>query len=317
VELHGLLANVLEICRQDITAKRLDVHLGLHAQHTHLNADPARLQQILWNVLQNAVKFTGAEGRISLKTSNIEDPSSSGKRLRIEIADSGIGIEPERLEQIFRPFEQGNVAITKQFGGLGLGLAITKMLVDMHEGSITARSEGDDQGSTFVLEFSVVEEVGVGPDSRLPLQSSSSNRVGSAALRQDYSKVAGGDQRKPKILLVDDHADTSASIRILLERRGYAVTVADTMKNAIAAFSSDEFDLIISDIGLPDGSGWELISSIRERSNVHAIAVSGFCTEQDIERSKKAGFDVHLTKPFNFNDLHREIQSLILQTATP
>jgi PAS domain S-box-containing protein len=287
VEVHGLLANVLEICRRDVTTKRIDIHLGLRAQDTYIIADPARLQQVLWNVLQNAVKFTPAEGRITIRT------SSAAGRLKIEISDTGIGIESSRLTQIFRPFEQGAVEITKQFGGLGLGLAISKMLVDRHEGTIEAQSEGPGKGSTIVLEFAIVEAPAA-HNQRLPL-----------------AKPRAQSSRAHKILLVDDHADTASSVRILLERRGYNVAVAGTMNDAIQTFKNDVFDLIISDIGLPDGSGWELITTVQSHAPVHAIALSGFCTEQDIERSHKAGFDIHLTKPFNFNDLHREIELLL------
>jgi PAS domain S-box-containing protein len=287
VEVHGLIANVLEICRRDVTAKRIDIHLGLRAQRTFVTGDPARLQQILWNILQNAVKFTAPEGHIAIRTIDRDE------KLRIEITDSGIGIDADRLEKIFRPFEQGAVEITKQFGGLGLGLAISKMLVDMHAGSIVATSEGSGKGSTFTIELFTIEAPTSGPESILPVR------------RQ------ARDTRGRKILLVDDHVDTASAVRVLLERRGYKITVADTMHSAMDAFASDTFDLVISDIGLPDGSGWELISSLQERSKVHAIALSGFCTEQDIERSRKAGFDRHLTKPFNFNDLHREIEALL------
>lgn len=291
VEVHGLLANVLEICRRDITAKRIDVHLGLHAQRTYISADPARLQQILWNVLQNAVKFTPPEGRISVRTLEVEN------RLRIEITDSGIGIEAARLPLIFKPFEQGAVEITKQFGGLGLGLAITKMLVDIHDGAITATSEGTHCGSTFSIEFGLVETPATGGDVPKP--------------ERRFRRESGPN----KILLVDDHLDTAAAIRILLERRGYQISLADSMQRAIDTYRSDTFDLVISDIGLPDGTGWQLISTLNEHSPVHAIALSGFCTEQDIERSMDAGFDIHLTKPFNFADLQGVIEKLLDERA--
>lgn len=287
VEVHGLIANVLEICRRDITAKRIDIHLGLRAQRTFVNGDPARLQQILWNILQNAVKFTPPEGHIAIRTIDDND------KLRIEIADSGIGIAADRLEKIFRPFEQGAVEITKQFGGLGLGLAISSMLVELHQGRIVAESEGTGKGSTFRLVLNSVETPSAGPESVV------------------LARPRAQDTRGKKILLVDDHFDTASAVKVLLERRGYRITVADTMHRAMDAFAADTFDLIISDIGLPDGSGWELISSVHEHSKVHAIALSGFCTEQDIERSMKAGFDRHLTKPFNFNDLHKEIEALL------
>jgi PAS domain S-box-containing protein len=291
VDAHATLRTALEICRSDMSEKSVGMKVELSAGDYHVRADPARLQQVFWNLIKNAVKFTPAGGQITVRTSN-QPPG----QLCIDVCDTGIGIEPENLARIFYAFEQGEQSITRQFGGLGLGLSISKSLIDMHGGHLSASSAGRDQGSTFTARLHTVPapkpEVMPGPD-HPPRQ-----------LRQ----------RGRRILMVDDHEDTSRAMKRLLERLGYEVQTKHTVRDALDAVSASRFDLLISDIGLPDGSGVDLIRQLRQSANpIRALALSGFGMEEDVRRSKEAGFQDHLTKPVNFTRLQQVIAELMLE----
>ncbi len=278
VDAHTLLQNALEICQPEIDRKHLTPSLNLGAQKVHMRADPARLQQIFWNLINNAVKFTPPNGRITITTND-----SAGK-LRVEIADTGMGIEPEALPKIFDAFEQGG---RTQLGGLGLGLAISKTLVEAHKGTITAQSAGRNQGSMFALVFPTCEKV----EAQI-----------APALSPRFA------ERQPmRILLVEDHEDTNRSLTSLLRRRGYHVQSALTFQSALELSAKDKFDVLISDLGLPDGSGIDLIQKLASKPPL-GIALTGFGMEQDIRKSREVGFQHHLVKPIDLNKLDALIQ---------
>ncbi len=279
VDAHTLLQNALEICQPEIDRKHLKPSLNLGAKKVHMRADPARLQQIFWNLINNAVKFTPLNGQITITTTN-----DSGEKLRVEIEDSGMGIEPEALPIIFDAFEQGG---RTQAGGLGLGLAISKTLVEAHKGTITAQSDGRNKGSTFALVFPTCEKV-------------------ETQIAPELSPRLA--ERQPlRILLVEDHEDTNRSLTSLLRRRGYQVKSALTFQSAIELSAKEEFDVLISDLGLPDGSGIDLIQKLVSKPPL-GIALTGFGMEQDIRRSREAGFHHHLVKPIDLNKLDSLIQ---------
>jgi PAS domain S-box-containing protein len=285
---HGLIGYVIRMCEDDIRAKGLQLKLDLAADPHHIMADPARAQQVLWNLIKNAVKFTYPGGTITIATR-----TSGARKMRIEITDTGIGIDPEILPRIFNAFEQGEQSITRQFGGLGLGLAISKALVEMQGGVLTAMSDGRDRGATFAIELPSAlrsEAEGTDPDLRTEPEP---------------------ERVMPRILIVDDHADTSRVMQLLLERRGYHVNTAQTMQGALNEACRGTYDLLISDIGLPDGSGLELMRELVKHKQIHAIALSGFGMEEDIQNSIDAGFAEHLTKPVSFKRLHEVIQRLL------
>jgi len=278
VDAHTLLQNALEICQPEIDRKHLRPSLNLIAEKVHMRADPARLQQIFWNLINNAVKFTPSNGQITITTND-----SAGK-LRVEIADTGMGIEPEALPKIFDAFEQGG---RTQLGGLGLGLAISKTLVEAHKGTITAQSEGRNKGSKFALVFPTCEKV----EAQI-----------APALSPRFA------ERQPmRILLVEDHEDTNRSLTSLLRRRGYHVRSALTFQSALELSAKEKFDVLISDLGLPDGSGLDLIQKLASKPPL-GIALTGFGMEQDIRRSRDVGFQHHLVKPIDLNKLDALIQ---------
>ncbi len=205
VDAHTLLQSALEICHAEIDRKDLACSLDLGAQNIHLRADPARLQQIFWNLINNAVKFTPREGQISISTSN--DPNG---QLRVQIADTGLGIDRESLPKIFDAFEQGG---RTQLGGLGLGLAISKALVEAHGGTIAAESAGRNRGSTFTLGFPTCEKA-------------------EAKIAPTLSPKTP-KREAMRILLVEDHEDTNRSLTNLLRRRGYHVQSALDAQSAL------------------------------------------------------------------------------------
>jgi signal transduction histidine kinase/HAMP domain-containing protein len=280
VDAHTLLQNALDIYQTEIDRKHLELRFELNAKKVHLRADPARLQQIFWNLINNAVKFTPAGGQISISTSN-----DATQQLRVEIADTGLGIEPESLPKIFDAFEQ---ATRTQLGGLGLGLAISKTLVEAHKGVITAESAGRNQGTKFVLTFPTTEK----PDA--------------AAIPAILPKTP--HRHAMRILLVEDHEDTNRSLTRLLRRRGYDVQSAVDVKSALELSTEHQFDVLISDIGLPDGSGIDLMQKLSSERPVFGIALTGFGMEEDIRKTREAGFKHHLVKPIDLTKLDLLIQ---------
>jgi HAMP domain-containing protein/signal transduction histidine kinase len=287
VDADTLLQNALEICQPEIDRKHLTPFLNLSAKRVHMRADPARLQQIFWNLINNAVKFTPPKGQITITTTN-----DSAEKLRVEIADTGMGIEPEALPKIFDAFEQGG---RTQLGGLGLGLAISKTLVEAHKGTITAQSDGRNKGSKFALIFPTCEKV------ELQIAPALSPRFA---------------ERQPmRILLVEDHEDTNRSLTNLLRRRGYHVQSALTFQSAIELSAKEQFDVLISDLGLPDGNGIDLIQKLASKPPL-GIALTGFGMEQDIRKSRDAGFQHHLVKPIDLNKLDSLIQEGAASLAT-
>jgi PAS domain S-box-containing protein len=307
VDVHALIDSALGICGSDINAKRLRVSLDLAAGEPRVDGDAVRIQQILWNLLRNAVKFTPQDGHIVIRTTN-DSPAAAGDDaqrscLRVTIVDDGMGIDPAAIGKIFLPFEQTDRRITRQFGGLGLGLAISKRLAELHDGTITAASEGRGKGATFTL--------------TLPL---SASRPGNTGLRSAAPAVtaparpAAEVPRRLRILLVEDHEDTRRSMVRLLGRH-HTVREAGNISAARAADDraaqiNEPFDLVISDLGLPDGSGLDLMRQLRDQYQLKGICLSGFGMEDDLARSADAGFSHHLTKPIDLRQLERVIETV-------
>ena len=291
VDVHACLRTVREICQNEIDEKGLALSADLRAKQHAIWADPQRLQQVFWNVLRNAIKFTPAGGRIDIRTSNDETG-----RLRVSIRDTGIGIRPEAMRTIFHTFEQGEKTVTRKYGGLGLGLAIAKMLIDLHRGaSITAESDGDDRGATFTMEFDT-----------LGFERQDGSRPSVPAMRL----VTSSAPKPLRLLLVEDHPDSRDMLALQLESAGYRVATAATVGEALELAGRGGFDLLISDIGLPDGSGLEVMHQVKERYGLRGIALSGFGTDEDVLKSKAAGFEHHVTKPVNFQTLQDIIERL-------
>jgi signal transduction histidine kinase/CheY-like chemotaxis protein len=294
---HEILQRSYEICREEIAAKDLKIEFRLRAERAYVEGDPARLQQVFWNLIKNSVKFTPAKGRIVIETLN-----PTPDRVEIRTTDTGIGIEAEQMDRIFNAFEQGQSSITRRFGGLGLGLAISKAMVHAHGGTIKAESGGKNRGATFIVTLATVAApavVAAAPESKGP--------------RDAASKAKPAKGTGPRVLVVDDHVDTCTGMKMMMERRGYRVTVAHTADEAVEKTEHETFDLVISDIGLPDRSGYELMQELSATKNLRGIALSGFGMENDVSRARAAGFSEHLTKPINFDRLDEAIQMLLAE----
>lgn len=279
VDLNDLVRNVCRICGQLIRERGIELQTRLDRTAGVINADSSRLQQVLWNVLMNAIKFTPARGSIHVSTAWL-----TGGRCEVRIQDSGAGIDAEVLPHIFNAFEQGGAGVTRQFGGLGLGLAITKAIVELHHGTIRGESPGTGQGATFVIE--------------LPgraMTATAKIRLAAPAVKE---KMAG-----LRLLVVEDHADTARTLALLLRREGFTVVTASNVESAVATAKSGGFDLLVSDLGLPDGTGYDVMRSVHSILGIPGVAMSGFGMEEDLRRSQEAGFAEHLVKPIDVAEL--------------
>ena len=276
---HELLREALAMAGREIREKQIRVTTELAATCSGMVADPRRLRQVFWNVIANAVKFTPAGGAVSVRTYDRSDaPGRAGPctRLAVEVTDTGVGFRPETVDQLFRPFEQAEQSLTRRFGGLGLGLTIAKELVDLHRGAIAASSAGPDRGATFTLDFPATPAV----------------TEGAAATGQPAAAA-----RPLHILLVEDNPQTLHAMARILRHAGHKVHTATTSDSALRAIEDEPVNLLLCDIGLPDGSGWELLRRASAIRTVPAVALSGFGSDEDIDRSRRAGFAAHLVKP--------------------
>lgn len=288
VSVHEVLGHAIQNSISATSGKRLHIRQELHATNDRVTADSTRLQQVFWNLLRNATKFTPEGGNITIHTSN---PGNDG-RLLVEIKDSGVGIAADNLPRIFDAFEQGDARVTLLFGGLGLGLAIAKAVVEMHGGTIIAASDGPDRGATFTVELDTASE-------SMAKESPAPNSV---------LPTARQESRAWRVLLVEDHPDTSRTLARLLTVSGYDVKTAHTVASALQLAAAEPFDILVSDIGLPDATGYELMEEIRDRYGIKGIALSGYGMDDDMHKSREAGFVEHIIKPVNLAQLHAVIQ---------
>ena len=292
VNTHVQIARAVEICRAEADGKGLTIVTKLEASDSHVRADTARLQQVLWNLIKNAIKFTPKAGKVLIET------RSTDGHFICKVIDTGIGIEPAHLSQIFNAFEQGEDAITKRFGGLGLGLAISRSIIDGHGGDLVATSQGRDQGACFTLTLAIeasIPTVEINSENLIPGEGDSDES------NLDY-----------RLLLVEDDVMTARIMAKLLRQNGYTVTTANSMAGGLEVPSS-EYDLLVSDIGLPDGTGLELMRIVKLRHDVPGIALTGFGMEEDIRKSREAGFVAHLTKPLDFAKLDAMIKKVVAE----
>ncbi len=295
VDAHVLVREALEICRDEIATGGLDLTLDLSAPRSHVEGDSARLQQVLWNLIKNAAKFTPPGGSIAIRT---RAGGTGEADLVVEVTDSGVGIAAEALPRIFNAFEQADASVAKQFGGLGLGLAISRSLAEAHGGLLTAASAGPGLGSTFTFVLPTV-------DAPAPVP------AGSPA-----PALPEGPLPPLRILLVEDNPDSRRVLARLLGHKGHRVTPASSVASALdAAADCGPFDMVISDLGLPDGSGLDVMRHVLSRGPVCGIALSGYGREDDVRRAREAGFSSHLTKPVDFPCLEDEIRRVLWSGA--
>jgi signal transduction histidine kinase len=290
--INALIRHVCEICRPNILEKGIQLHVELAEDAGDVIGDSARLHQVFWNLLNNAAKFTPEGGDVYVTSENAAGPAGAdGGGVRVTVRDTGIGMPADVLPRIFDAFEQGELRITRQFGGMGLGLAISRLLVEGHRGTIRAESAGANKGAAFVVELPAAarREPAGGPAAPIPADGTS----GSRPLR---------------LMLVEDHPDTARVLSRLLSISGHHVKTAGTATDALTLAGSHAFDLVISDLGLPDMTGYEMMKQIRDRYGIKGIAMSGYGMEEDIRRSRGAGFSDHLVKPVTLDKLEQSIR---------
>jgi len=287
MDFHAIIHRALEICRPEFNAKSQKIILDLNARDHQGASDAVRVQQAVWNLVRNAAKFTPQNGTITIRTVN---PSPG--RIVVEIHDTGIGFESRTAEKLFQAFEQGGRHITRQFGGLGLGLAITRSIVEAHDGRIKAASDGLGKGATFTFEMPLHAGKFTPDESSLPAAG-------------EHQRAAG-----KHILLVEDHEDTRTTLERLLRKNKHEVKAAATAREALKLAAENNFDLVISDIGLPDQSGLELMEQLRDQFGLKGIGLSGYGMETDIAKGRSAGFVRHLTKPIRFDRLSEAIAEM-------
>ncbi len=272
-----LLRNVLSIVLDAGDAKGQKIKLQLDAQNDLVNGDGARLQQVFWNVLKNAIKFGLDKSEIVVRSFN---PSPGA--ILIQITNVGEGIAPDALTTIFGAFEQANANIARQFGGLGLGLAISRAILDLHGGAISATSGGKGEGACFTIQLKTDH-----------LKEKLISRIAKDAPAQGLAA------KKVRLLVVEDNDDTRRLLCRLLTHEGYDVAQASTVAAALTYAAANVIDVLLSDIGLPDGTGLDLMRQFKQLQSTPGIAISGYGLDTDIQASHDAGFFKHLTKPTN------------------
>ena len=291
-DLHAIIHDAVGAVRPDLAAKKITFVEELQASEVRVFADEVRIAQVFINLLKNAAKFTPAGGRVVLASAN-EEPGF----VTVRLTDSGLGMTAPELARVFDAFEQGDHASKPglhRFGGLGLGLAISRRLIELHRGTIAASSEGRDRGAVFVV--------------RLPLETGAAKS--DVAIRAPTAAVTSPNRRAgTRILLVEDHEETRRALVQLLRRRDYQVICAGSLREARALAAESEFDLVLSDLGLPDGDGSVLMAELRAQKGLRGIALTGYGMEDDLARCKAAGFVAHLTKPIRVEDLESALAS--------
>ncbi len=282
-DIHSLLAHSEQIVRSDARTKGVEIHCEFKAGEHRVLGDSARLHQVFWNILKNAIKFTPAGGRITIRTT-----TTAAGRIRLEFTDTGIGIDDQFIGSVFHPFVQGEVTLEGASSGLGLGMPLSKTIVELHGGTIDVVSGGKGLGTTFVVELNTAAA-----------------GEGTAESRPPALAVA---PRAYRLLVVEDHQPTLEVLAWLLRKRGHGVKTASTVEAARQFAASQEFDLVISDIGLPDGNGVDLMTELTREYGLRGIALSGYGMDEDLARTKKAGFIAQLVKPIDFERLDRVLE---------
>ena len=303
VNVAALIKSVIESVTPAAEANDISVRQQILTEKSSIIGDAARLQQILWNLLTNSIKFTPRGGSVEVKLER------ENLNLAVSVSDTGKGIETEFLPHVFDRFRQADGTTTRHFGGLGLGLAIVRHLVELHGGTVQASSAGVGAGATFIIKL---------PQAQLseePLKP-----VINASIRSELAgNKAQGNLQGLKILVVDDEIGTLEMLKVFLETSGAFVTAANSVSEALNNLKTNIPDLIISDIGMPGRDGYEFIESVRQMppengGNVPAVALTAYALKEDMQKALRSGFQRHLTKPVEIDSLVSIIAGLVQQT---
>ncbi|MBD1878962.1 response regulator [Coleofasciculus sp. FACHB-T130] len=313
LELIPVIESAINTVRPAADAKNIQVHLLLDTFVGSISGDPDRLQQIIWNLLTNAIKFTPEGGRVQVYL--------QGDRSHVEIlvSDTGEGISAEFLPYVFDRFRQADNSITRSYTGLGLGLAIVRHLVELHGGTVRAESPGEGQGSTFIVKLPLLNSAGVKKraeeaQSLCRSQSSAPNPQESPRPTLWESPLDG-----LQILVVDDEADARELLKSILEQYGAEAIAAASAEEAIATIQQSKPDLLISDIGMPNEDGYSLIRRVRaleaEKGQIPSVALTAYVRADDQKAALSAGFQSHVAKPIDPTELIAVVASLVGRTG--
>jgi PAS domain S-box-containing protein len=288
----SVIKAAVDSVRPAASAKGIEIAVDTYRSEL-IFADSERLQQVIWNLLTNAVKFTEGGGEVRVEFGRV------GSKFEISVTDTGEGIDPSFLPFVFDPFAQADPSAARRHGGLGLGLSIVRHIVQMHGGSVMAHSEGKGKGTTMIV--------------RLPIPAISETRT---RKKEHHAASLHG----LKIMVVEDEADTRQMLRVLLEQYGASVMVASSAAEALKALTERKPDVLISDLGMPDMDGFELIKKIRtelpaDLQNVPALALSAYATADDKEKCVRAGYQAHVSKPAPLDDLLTIVRKLAHHTS--
>ena len=308
LDLAPIVEAAIETVRPAAAAKGIRVQTVLDPAARPVSCDPNRLQQVFWNLLSNAIKFTPRGGRVQVLLERVNS------HLEVSIIDTGKGIEADFLPHVFDRFRQADSSTTRQYGGLGLGLAIVKQLVELHGGTVRAKSGGRDLGTTFIVALPLTvlhseSDLDSG-ERRHPAQ----GNLAAPTLHRDI------DLHDVRVLVVDDEADARALVRRLLEERGATVTTNSSAAEALASIHAQRFDVLVSDIGMPEEDGYALIRKVRaiptERGGtIPAVALTAYARSEDRMKAVLAGFQMHVTKPVEPAELLTMVASLARRTG--
>jgi PAS domain S-box-containing protein len=299
VEPVAVIEAAVEAVRPAAAAKRVELNIMVSPEMGLVSGDAARLRQVVWNLLTNAVKFTPEGGRVEVRVERADS------HVRIKVSDTGEGIDPEFLPYVFDRFRQADASTTRKRGGLGLGLAIVRHLVELHAGTMSAESEGLGRGAIFTV--------------ILPLAGTQSGEPEGSRGAREESIPAPADNPQSlaglRVLVVDDEPDTLDFIITVLEGRGAEVTMASTAAEAFRMMREVKPDVLVSDIGMPNEDGYALIREVRrledaEGGRTPAVALTAYAREADRREAIRAGFQTHMTKPVDPSELAEVIASL-------
>jgi two-component system CheB/CheR fusion protein len=280
VSLMTAVNNAFETVRADAQAKEIEIDISAPPEPLFVEADLLRLEQVVWNLLANAVKFTPSGGKVSVRLDRQND------QVRLIVDDTGQGIDAAFLPNVFEMFRQGDARASREHSGMGIGLALVQQLVQLHGGSVVAQSEGLGRGTRFTVSF--------------PEKTESIKRVAllPAASFETLNELT--------VLAVDDDEDTTALLRYLLEMNGATVTTANSGRDALDLARDLNFDVVLSDISMPSMDGFEFVRRLRSlpgKENVPVVALTGYGRKEDVEQAENEGFIAHLTKPFDVGTL--------------
>ncbi|HEX8492114.1 MAG TPA: PAS domain S-box protein [Pyrinomonadaceae bacterium] len=300
VELVPVVEAAVDVVRPAAEAKGIEMEVSVATDAGLVSGDPDRLQQVVWNLLTNAVKFTDKGGKVEVRLER------SGSNVMVKVRDTGIGIPTEFLPHVFDRFRQADASTKREHGGLGLGLAVVRHLVEQHGGTVAAESEGENRGATFVIEL---------PVSAMKLKSeengAETDNGGGSPRRNSRAPSLGG----VRVLVVDDHADSRELLSLVLGDYGAKVLTASSVKEALELLRRERIDVLVSDIGMPFEDGYDLIRKVRslsatEGGSMPALALTAYADERDRKRALSSGFQQHLSKPIEPSELIAAVSNL-------